>query len=305
VAENPNTTFDTQFRAFAEQHWQAVGAQWEQANQYDRAFNHFTFWVRSGEVSYFTRAVALALDYRDRYLAPSGFNPSPHWMALEGVALHYWLTGDPASRTAVLHSAGRSTAAFSPSALALPGGQYTEGRIQARVLVASLLAWELGDTTDDWSGKAAAYAANIMALQRPTGGYAWPNWCDHQSNAMVGLQNDALIKYYERHTATPAVVTTIRRAVDYLYRSSWRPASRAFTYTDVECTGPDDLRPVPDLNMLVVNGFAFVARHTGNRWYTAVADSVAEGATAGAWLGGGKQFNQYYYDSHQYLWYRR
>ncbi|MBU6367016.1 MAG: hypothetical protein KJT01_12465, partial [Gemmatimonadetes bacterium] len=264
VADNPNAAFDAQFRAFADQHWQANGAQWEQANQYDRALNHFAYWMRSGDLAYWTRAVAIARDYRDRYLAPSGFNPSPHWMALEGVALHYWLTGDSASRLAVLRSAGRLTAAFPPAELAKVGGQYTEGRIQARVLVASLLAWELGDASDDWGGKASAYAANMAALQRTDGSYGWPNWCDHQSNAMVGLQNDALIKYYERHTATPAVVATVKRAVDYLHRVSWRPASRAFTYTDVPCTGPDDLLPMPDLNMLIVNGFAFVGRQTGD-----------------------------------------
>ncbi|MBU6365087.1 MAG: hypothetical protein KJT01_02640 [Gemmatimonadetes bacterium] len=305
VADNPNTLYESQFRTFADQHWAANGAQWEYSNYYDRASNHFAYWIRSGDLEYWKRAVALAINYRDQYLAGSGFNPSPHWMALEGVAMHYWLTGDPASRTAVVNSAGRATAAFSPAALANPTGEYIEGRIQARMLVASLLAWELGDTSDGWAAKTTAYVNNIMSLQQPDGRYAWPNWCSHQGNFMVGLQNDALIKYYERHTANPAVVTTIRRAVDYLHQSSWRPASRAFTYIDVQCTGPDDLLPVPDLNMLIVNGFAFVGRQTGDRRYVAVADSIADGAMAGAWLAGSKQFNQQYYDSYQYLWYRR
>jgi uncharacterized protein YjdB len=306
VAENaPFVIYENQFRTFAEQHWQATGAQWETSNYYDRASNHFAYWMRSGELEYWKRAVALALNYRVQYLQGSGFNPSPHWMALEGVALHYWLTGDPASRTAVVNSAGRATAAFSPGALASPTGEYIEGRIQARMLLASLLAWELGDTSDSWGTKTTAYATNIMTLQRTDGGYSWPNWCNRQGNFMVGLQNDALIKYYERHTANPAVVTTIRKAVDYLHRTSWRPASRAFTYMDVQCTGPDDQLPTPDLNMLIVNGFAFVGRQTGDRRYVAVADSVADGAVAGTWLAGSKQFNQQYYDSHQYLWYRR
>jgi hypothetical protein len=305
VSESPLPQYESQFTTYAEKHFQTDGVQWEYANYYDRALNHFVYWMRSGNVTYWKRALDLVRNYRTGYLEANNYDSVPHWLLVEGLALHYWFTGDTLSRTAVLRSAARATIAYNPIMLGDPNGLYIEGRIEARMLLASLFAWELGDTSQDWKAKAATYAKNIMTLQRTDGSYSWPNWCGRQGNYMVGLQNDALIKYFERVTADPAIIPTIQKAVDYIYRTSWRPANRAFAYMDAQCGSPDDLLPSPDLNMLLVNGFAFIGKQTGNRQYIAVADSIAEGAIAGAWLSGSKQFNQQYYDSHQYLWYRR
>jgi hypothetical protein len=55
----------------------------------------------------------------------------------------------------------------------------------------------------------------------------------------------------------------------------------------------------------MVAGPAFLGARTGQRQYLAFADSIADGAIRGAWLDGSKQFNQQYYDSYLWLWYRR
>jgi hypothetical protein len=84
------------------------------------------------------------------------------------------------------------------------------------------------------------------------------------------------------------------------------PAEQSFRYMDGICSDPtNDLLLAPDLNMLIVNGPAFVGAKSGDRSYNAFADSIAVGAMNKAWLDGSKQFNQQYYDSHQFLWYRR
>ena len=305
VAENPGATYEAQFQTFSDKHWLAEGAQWDQANYYDRALSHFTYWMRSGDLKYWQRAVQLALNYRTQYIEASGFGPSPHWMLLEGLAAHYWLTGDTLSRTAVIKSIARVWQGFTPTNMADPTYAYIEGRIQARMMVGSLLAWELGDTGQDWKALATAYKNNMITLQRADGSYAWPNWCGHQANFMVGMQNDAMIKYHERVQADPAIITTIRKSVDYMSSIAWRPLQQGFSYMDIPCLPTDDMSPMFDLNMLIVTGYAFTGAKTGQRSYIATADSIASGAMTSSWLDGSKQFNQQYYDSHQWLWYRK
>jgi hypothetical protein len=306
VQDSPFPLYESQFTSYADKHWLVDGTAWDKAYYYDRGLNHFTYWIRSGNLLYWKRAIDLALDYRINYIEANAYRPSAHWMLLEGLAAHYWLTGDEKSRVAVVQSADLMTAGFTPARMADTTYQYSEGRIVARALVASLLSWELGDTSQDWGTKTTAYAQAIATTQRADGSYGWPVWCRLQSNFMVGLQNDALIKYYERHTASPTVITTVKRAVDYMRKSSWVPAEQSFRYMDGICSDPtNDLLLAPDLNMLIVNGPAFVGAKSGDRSYIAFADSIAVGAMNKAWLDGSKQFNQQYYDSHQYLWYRR
>jgi hypothetical protein len=122
---------------------------------------------------------------------------------------------------------------------------------------------------------------------------------------MVGMQNDAMIKYYERVQADPAIITTIRKSVDYMSSIAWRPLQQGFSYMDIPCLPTDDMSPMFDLNMLIVTGYAFTGAKTGQRSYIATADSIASGAMTSSWLDGSKQFNQQYYDSHQWLWYRK
>ena len=305
VQDSPIPQYETQFMTYAEKHFQLDGSAWDRANYYDRALNHFTYWIRSGNLVYWRRAIDLALDYRRNYIEANNFNPSPHWMLLEGLAVHYWLTGDEQSRQAVMQSAANMTAGYTPERMANPLYEYSEGRILARALLGSLLSWELGDISQDWRTKTTAYAQAVSKTQRADGAYAWPAWCYLQSNYMVGLQNDAMIKYYERHTADPTVVTTVKRAVDYMRTSSWLPLERSFAYMDGTCPNVGDRTAAPDLNMLIVTGPAFIGAKTGDRSYIAFADSIATGAMDKAWLDGSKQFNQQYYNSHQWLWYRR
>ena len=63
--------------------------------------------------------------------------------------------------------------------------------------------------------------------------------------------------------------------------------------------------PAADLNMLIVNGFGFVYKHTGDETYLQRGDVVFEGGVEGNWLEGSKQFNQQYASSYNYIAYTR
>ena len=76
----------------------------------------------------------MVLDYRRNYLTANNYQTSPHWSQLDGVALHFWMTGDDSSRIAV----GKAAWNLAPSAQWPRTGPYTDARQQARALVSTI-----------------------------------------------------------------------------------------------------------------------------------------------------------------------
>lgn len=52
--------------------------------------------------------------------------------------------------------------------------------------------------------------------------------------------------------------------------------------------------PAPDLNLLISPMFEWLYKQTGQSRFRVRADTIFEGGVKGAWLVGGKQFNQNY-----------
>ena len=90
-----------------------------------------------------------------------------------------------------------------------------------------------------------------------------------------------------------------------MWTRDWVPAKEAFMYLDGPCPGIDQEVPAPDLNNMIVNGFAWVYQQTRDTTYRNRADRVFAGGVNQAWLAGSKQFNQEYSSSFHYLAYRR
>lgn len=295
--------YESQFVQFSDYHWNLSGEDWEQGNYYDRALNHYAYWVRGGDVKYWQRATALAVNYRRNYLENSGFAPSPHWAQLEGLAVHYWLTGDERSRTAVVRAAGFMADGFTVADMGRADYIYNEGRIQQRVLMGCLLSWLLADASRDWGALADGYVSGIIGLQSADGSYAWPNWEGYQSNYMVGLQNDALIKYHLWRQADSRIPGTVKRALDYLWTTQWVASAQAFQYVSGNtATGGTD--PASDLNLLIGPSYGWYYKVSGDATYRTRGDAVFAGAVEDAYLQGSKQFNQQYYSSFNYLSWR-
>lgn len=303
-------TYEQNFRTFADYHWNLNGATWTE-NYYDRAQIYYAWWLRTANLEYWRRATALALSYRRDYLEASNYNPSAHWSQLEGQELHYLATGDDASRRAVGYSADVFTVAYYMNNLADPTAEM-ENRIQARTLMAFLTAWRLNAPTRMgavWATLLPTALTRILASQDPSGGYLFTrldNQCGYNKPFMVGLLNDAFIKYYTHFQADPRIPGAVQRSVDYMWARDWRPAARAFVYLGGPCPGHDENQaPSPDLNNLIVNGFAWTARQTGNTVYRDQAEAIFAGGVAQAWLNGSKQFNENYTTSFRFLFYRQ
>jgi hypothetical protein len=92
--------------------WGADGADYDGANNYDRAMIYYVWWARTGHPPYLERANQLALNAR-AYLDASNYCPQPYLMMIDGVALHAAVAGDPRSAAAVARTADRLAGAGS------------------------------------------------------------------------------------------------------------------------------------------------------------------------------------------------
>ena len=305
------TKYEADFRTYADQHWTQNGATWESENYYDRAKIYYAWWMRTGDAEFWRRATAMALAYRKDYLEASDYKPSAHWLQIEGVELHYLLTGDEASRTAVGRVGDVFTDAYYMNNLGNLAGEM-DNRIQARTLLAFLTAWKLDAPSKAgavWKSLLPTTLTKILSSQSADGAYRFTgtkNQCGYNKPFMVGLLNDALIKYSAAFSADTRIPGAVQRSVDYMWAKDWNPAARAFIYLDGPCPDHDEKQaPAPDLNNLIVSGFGWVYQQTKQTAYRDHAEAIFAGGVSQAWLAGSKQFNENYTNSFHYLRYRQ
>jgi hypothetical protein len=301
--------YETDFPTHANEHWNRGGASWEE-NYYDRALIYYAWWLRTGEVEYWKRATTMAVNYRQDYLELNHYNAAAHWYQIEGIEAHYLLTGDEASRTAV----GKSAYFFGTSYYLDHLSDLTaemDNRMQARTLMAFLTAWKINAPSDHglvWSSLLSQALTSILASQQPNGAYGFTranNQCGYNKPFMVGLLDDALIKYHTAYNADARILPAIQRSVDYMWAHDWDATSRAFVYLDGPCPGTDlNQVPAPDLNNLIVTGYSWLYQQTKDPVYHDRADQIFAGGVEKAYLDGSKQFNQQYTTSFHHLAYR-
>jgi Ca2+-binding RTX toxin-like protein len=303
-------TYVTQFDTYADQHWASTGADWAASNYYDRAKIYYEWWAATGDSSYLDRANALAVNYRVNYLEASNYGTSAHWSQIGGVALHYLVTGDQASLKAVGSVADSFTLPYYMANLGRTDvSAEMDNRVQARVLESLLYAWKLGAPSDvpgrDWGALLHTALDAILSSQSADGAYHFlqPRQLGYNKPFMVGLLNDALIKYYETFDQDPRIIQAVKKSLDFMWANNWVSSAKAFEYIDGVVPGEGDTTPAPDLNNLIVNGFGFIYKVTGDATYKTRGDLVFEGAVESAWLDGSKQFNQQYASSYKYIAY--
>jgi len=315
--------YEQDFRTYIEQHWTADGAGWAASNYYDRAKIYYIWYERTGNAAYLERAHALALDYRINYLEANNYGSSAHWAMMAGLAIHYRLTGDQESRRAIGALADGFALPYYLNNLGDVNAQM-DNRIQARVLNSFLYAWQIGapslgvpniqpDGSDwgtpgsnDWASLLRDALNKILSSQSADGAYRWVGQCGYNKPFMVGLLNDALIEYYEKFDKDPRILSAIKKSLDYMWAKNWRSDKAIFDYLDADCAVHGETSEgSADLNNMMLPGFGFVYQHTKDVTYKQRGDEILAGGVNGAWIQGGKQFNQSYTNSYKYFFYRQ
>jgi len=310
--------YEDNFVTFDEQQWATNGPRWDLIDYYDRAMIYYAWNRRTGDSKYLSRANAVAVDYRKNYLEAASYLIQPHWSMLDGVAMHYLTTGDEASRTAI----GRIGDLFTGLSYRdnIGGRTTTDNRVQARYIVALLLSNLIQAPSTgvpaggipgghDWAAELRRALPLILSTQDADGAWRMSDCGDGGPRAVhpftTGLLLDALTRYYDIFEADPRIVTAVKKGADYLWANDWIPASAAFKYVERVCPAEGGPSAAPDLNNLIVNGYAWVYKQTGDATYKQRADAIFGGAVAGAWLSPTKQFNQVYSSSFRYLAFRK
>jgi hypothetical protein len=310
--------YERDFQTVDEKQWSQCGSRWDCINYYDRASIYYAWWRHTGDAKYLERANAVALDYRKNYLEANNYGTSAHWSMMDGVAMHYLATGDTMSLIAV----GKVADNFAYQEPKLGGKPGMDNRIQARYLVAIMLARKLHAPStgiggsigipggNDWSKKLRDGLTRILSTQENDGAWRYgrcegnpPFFTSHPFT--IGLLLDALTRYNDLFEADPRILPAVKRGVDYLWTHDWLPSARAFKYIGAVCPGEGGPTPAADLNNLIVSGFGWVYRQTGDFAYRQAGDEIFSGAVnAGAAVEDAKHFNQEYTSSLRYLAYR-
>lgn len=220
----------------------------------------------------------------------------PGWRVFpHGLQRDWEETGDESSRQAVLLLASRSAYASSGG-----GESFELSRETAYLIHAYLSAEEVGGGRSDKIETSVSFALGHLSQWRRGSEYVKP--------FMVGLTFEALIHYYEK-SGDERIIPAVKDLADWLW-TLWLPGRGAFPYiycrrgaSSEECISPDNTGS-PDLNLLVAPAYAWLFHVTGEDRYRDMADEIFVGGVEGAYLHQGKQFNQSYRWSFDYLGWR-
>ena len=251
--------------------------------------------------------------YRDQYVLANNGEVPGYWNFTHGLTMDYLRTGDAASKTAVIELS--QNAAFAVDSTPLADTQSASlSREVAYTIMSYLNAETVGVAPRARLPQLIDQALGHMDQWFGAKSFRCPSNCDPAEAAgqyyiqpfMVGLTSEALIMYFEK-TDDPRVLPSVRTALDWLWANAWVAADQSFWYQNWV---PDPATPfppqpgAPDLNLLIAPAFAWVYKQTGDTTYRDRGDLVFTGGVLNAYLGGGKQFDQNYSWSFDYVKWR-
>ena len=265
------------------------------ATYYDAEFVFFNIAQHLNNGFFNTCAERAEAVYRDQYAAVySGFLPG-YWNFTHGLRESYLRTNDATSRAVAIQIA--ENAAFARDSTQLSETMLADAsRETAYAIHAYLNAEDLGQP------RRARLATLVNHALGHLDQWYVSRTAPYVRPFMVGLTAHALISYYEK-TGDSRIVPALQQAADAMFAELWVESSLAFRYTD-RLINPGDLDPAPDLNMLIAPLYGFLFHETGDSKYLVQGDKIFEGGVLGAYLYNGKQFNQSYRWSFDYVRYR-
>jgi len=233
--------------------------------------------------------------YRDDYVFPAngvvqGFRNFTH-----GLVLDYLQTGNSSSRTAAVMCS--ENGAFASDGTPLAATQHVNLSREVAYAVQSYLNAEKAGEPE---------RERLTQLVNQIYGH-FDQWFISKNAPfirpfMVALSSHALIMYHDK-TGDPDVIPTLTLAADWMWDNMWLPHAEAFQYTNINL-GSGGTEPAPDLNMLIAPMYAWLYKQTGETRFQERGDQIFAGGVKQAWLGNGKQFNQSFRWSFDYVKWR-
>lgn len=269
---------------------------------YDGQSTFFQMYEETGNTNWLTCAERVEAIYRDQYVIPNNGNVPGFYNFTDGLRKS-WVNGyagnDATSKAAVISLA--TNAAYSRDNTPENMSNYAFIRENAYAIMGYLNAELVGQPR----------RARLATLVNNALGHI--DYAFNPANArvvkpwMVGLASQALIRVYEA-TGDSRIPDKIKLAADSLTTSTYFDSSNnSFMYCQVFGGAVCDDTPglgAPDLNMLVVPIYGWVAMHFNNTSYLVRGDEGFDSAVSGAYINRGKVFNQFRKWSPQYITWR-
>jgi hypothetical protein len=255
----------------------------------------------TGGPGWVTCAQRAARVYRDQYVLPRQGSVPASWNFTTGLHMDHARTGDSRSRTAALLLSRNADYAHERPLDWTQGADLS--RPVAYAIVSYIDAEALGEPPRQRRRDFVDQAYDHMDQWFVR--FAWPGpWqrspeeTQRLAPFMVGLTAQALIRDWEQ-TQDARCIPALRRAADWMWRNAWIPRAESMWYDSL-----DTSVSAADLNLLIAPLYGFLYRHTGKLTYRDQGDAIFAGGVRHAWLAGGKQFNQNYWWSFDYVTWR-
>ena len=285
---------------------------------YDGEYVYYKIASYTGNPSYWNTCARKAeAIYRDQYALPNNGVVPGYWLFTKGLRLDFERTADSTSKTTAQLLAQNSDFATDKACCPSPAGYNPASQEFSREVAYAInsymdteaLGYPKRKNKDTYISYALGHINQwFVTFSNPISGI-WGI-----KPFMVGLTMRALIQAYEE---TPPAQRTgdmlqipakIKVALDGLWTSNipgatpgqgaWLPTSEAFFYAT------NDPTPAPDLNLLIAPAFAWYYLHSGDTTYRSRGDQVFAGGVKRATITEGKQFDQNYLWSFDYVTWR-
>jgi len=280
---------------------------------YEHLLSHYQHFMETADPKWYEIAWKMGETYR----AYGEANYAPEWhLTTEGLAVHYWFSGDERSRAVV----GKMTRWIVGGTEYIYRWDKADGgyRFRGRSMLAALDCLKI-DCDPGTDGYTAPYnktydlktilpttLPKLQSVQDQSGLFPGSDYAGGQKNYMIGIMTIALTRYYDEFQPDARVMNLIKASLDYTWNTQWVTANKGFYYCSINNAGDcGSLKPQPGLNNLILPAYAWYYSKTKDAKYLTIADQIFEGArpTRVDWLGFPQQFDQAMYRvANYYAW---
>lgn len=231
--------------------------------------------------------------YRDQYVVANKGGANGHYIFSRGLRLHYEATKDQKSADAIVSMSEHAAYA------------HVTGPIVDTV--SATYARDVSFVLQCYIDR-----LSIDGVRRPNLDAYWLQAQDHLVQFltkkvhvepfMVAINCEGLIYGIEQGTFgsdRKKIVEFVEEAAAMLMKDFYDEAAQAFRYTDTPAIGPTT--PAPDLSLMIVPIFGWLFKETGEEKYRTQGDIIFNAGVRDAYLDRGKQFNENYRWSPDYL----
>jgi len=249
---------------------------------YEHVLSHYQHFIETANPRWYQMAWQMGEAYR-----AYGATGAPEWnISTEGLAVHYWFTGNERARAVV----GQMTEWLTGGTEYIYKWQTAEGafRFKGRSMLAAVDCVKIACNPGfdkynypypawDLNAVLPAIIPRLASTQIASGLFPGVDYGGGQKNYMVGIQLTALTRYYDEIRPDPAVLAMVKKSLDYMWANEWNASGPGFRYCSIRFSDCDQSIQ-RGLNNLILPAYIWYYARTRDGSYLTIADQIFAGA---------------------------